>query len=405
MARESIQDASGAAGAPILSPNARTGGLRSLPAGSRAVCASVLVRSAFTSVLVGCGPRDRPRSLETDILITLAVSGLVLVTWAWRRRGKAFLPVAWRAKLLLIALGALSAALAMEICLRILGVQPPPVPQTADEDRLRIDDQVNALGLREDWDSPPPRQPGEVRVAMLGDSFVFGEAVARQQAMPVQLQSLLQQDRPEAKFRVFNLGKSDNDTAQEFARYRNLHPVLQDDVVILVGYLNDFARANPAYTLNDIYDAGGRPGFLSEHSRLVANLWSRVRRAIMQRRSVAWYRETTLDNMDQDFKPMAREILALKAWAEARNVKFVFVFFPWLYALDDYPLAAVHAHVAEFAQRNGIAFLDLLPVFRGQDADKLRVSEANEHPNAAAHAQAARAIATFVEPLILPTAQ
>lgn len=51
-----------------------------------------------------------------------------------------------------------------------------------------------------------------------------------------------------------------------------------------------------------------------------------------------------------------------------------------------------------FARRNGVDLLDLLDVFLHHGDEALRVSAANEHPNARAHRMAARAIAEFVLP-------
>lgn len=287
---------------------------------------------------------------------------------------------------------------AVELALRVAGAAPPEVPHAADDDRNRVPVHVNALGLREPWDSPPPRAPGVTRVAMLGDSFVFGEAVRREDAMPAVLQGALGARAPGRAFEVINLGVCDNDTAQEAARYRALQPALQPDVLVLVAYLNDFTRANPAYTLRDIYDAGGEAGFFSRHSYVVGHVYARARLRVMRRRSIAWYRSSALAGLDREFAPMGEEIVRLRDFAQARGARFVLVFFPWLYSLDAYPLEEVHAHLRAFARRNGIDLLDLLDVFRHHGDEALRVSAANEHPNARAHRMAAEAIAGFLLP-------
>lgn len=292
--------------------------------------------------------------------------------------------------------------LAVEAALRLAGTAPPEVPHPADDDRDRVPVRLNPLGLREDWDVVPPRRPGQTRVAMLGDSFVFGEGVRRDEAMPAALERALTARVPSRAFEVFNLGVCDNDTAQEAARYRALQPVLQPDVLVLVAYLNDFTRANPAYTLRDIYDADDEPGFLREHSYLVGGLYARMRLRVMRDRSVAWFRDSALTGLPQEFSRMGDEILRLRDFARSRGARFVMVFFPWLYRLDDYPLDAVHAHLRAFARQHDIDLLDLLDVFRGHGDTALRVSLANEHPNARAHRMAAEAIAAFLAPRLGP---
>lgn len=290
--------------------------------------------------------------------------------------------------------------LTVEFALRALGAAPSEVPQPADEDRRRVPVRLNTLGLREEWDVVPPRRADETRVVMLGDSFVFGEAVHREEAMPAVLERELTVQMPGRPFRVFNLGVCDNNTSQEAARYRALQPTLQPDVLVLVAYLNDFTRENPAYTLRDIYDAGGTPGFFSRHSYLVGNIYARLRLRVMRARSIAWYRSSTLANLDGEFAPMGEEILRLRDFARARGARFVLVFFPWLYSLDAYPLDEVHSHLRSFARHHDIDLLDLLDVFRHHGDEALRVSPANEHPNAQAHRMAAQAIARFLLPTL-----
>ncbi len=306
-------------------------------------------------------------------------------------------PTATLAQRARLALAATVLGLALvELGLRAVGAAPPAVPGLADDDRLRVTNRVNALGLREDWDAVPPRRPGELRVAVLGDSFVYGESVERDEALPAQLETALAAHRGGAPVRVFNLGVCDNGTAQEAARYRALQPALQPDVLVLVAYLNDFTRTNPAYALRDIYEPGVERSWAARHSYLVGHLAARWRLRRARERTIAWYRASVLAGMPAEFAPAGAEIVALRDFAEARGARFVVAFFPWLYDLDAYPLDALHAHLGAFARAHGIALVDLLEVFRGHGDEALRVSPANEHPNPRAHRMAAEAIARFL---------
>jgi len=349
----------------------------------------------------------RPPALTSDPRLWWAAGFLVLeaVLIAARARTDRGAEVragkpAFRTRAGLALLGVLLAFALAEVFLRVAGIPPPAVPSTADFDRERIPDVRNPLGLRESWSSVPPRVPGQVRVALLGDSFVYGEGVPREQAMPAALEAVLRRRHPGRSFAVFNLGVPDNDTRQEAARYRQLHDVLDADVLVLVVYLNDFTRANPAYTLHDIYGAGEERGFFSRSSWLFAHLWSRVRLFLMRERSIAWYRSSALADFGGEFVAMGRELLALRDFCESRGVRFTMAFFPWLYSLKDYPVPELHANIERFARVNHLPFLDLLPTFRGRDDEPLRVSRANEHPSALAHTMAAAALADFIDPYL-----
>lgn len=305
----------------------------------------------------------------------------------------------WRLRAALIVAGATLGLLLMELALRVADVPPPRVPELPDADRRREDVRANGLGLRERWEEVPTAQPRECRVAVLGDSFAYGESVAFADTLPQQLQQLLQAALPDQPVRVMNLGRPDNDTAKEVARYAALQPRLRANVLLLVAYVNDLDVPNPAYTLAEIYGAGGRPDWFDAHSRVVAHLRARLRLALMQRRTVAWYRSGITRSTAQSFETMAEHIRGLRADTRRDGVAFAMTLYPWLYQLDHYLLPEPHRWLGELARREQIPWVDLLPVFAGHAHETLRVSPANEHPNARGHRLAAEALAPMLTSL------
>ena len=305
----------------------------------------------------------------------------------------------WRLRAALLVAGATLGLLLMELALRIADVPPPRVPELPDADRRREDVRANGLGLRERWEDVPTAQPRECRVAVLGDSFAYGESVAFADTLPQQLQQLLQAALPDQPVRVMNLGRPDNDTAKEAARYAALQPRLRANVLLLVAYVNDLDVPNPAYTLAEIYGAGGRPDWFDAHSRVVAHLRARLRLALMQRRTVAWYRSGVTRSTAQSFETMAEHIRGLHADTQRDGVAFAMTLYPWLYQLDHYLLPEPHRWLGDLARREQIPWVDLLPVFAGHAHETLRVSPANEHPNARGHRLAAEALAPMLTSL------
>lgn len=298
----------------------------------------------------------------------------------------------WRLRAALLVAGTLLGLLLMELALRVAHVAPPRVPNPPDADRRREDVRPNHLGLRERWEEVPPVLPRQCRVAVLGDSFAYGESVAFADTLPQQLQRRLQAALADQPVLVMNLGRPDNDTAQEAARYAALQPQLHANVLLLVAYVNDLDVPNPAYTLADIYGAGGAPDWFDAHSRVVAHLRARLRLALMQRRTVAWYRSGVDRNTAQSFDTMARHIRGLRADAQRDGVAFAMTLYPWLYQLDQYLLPEAHRWLGDLARQEQIPWVDLLPVFAGRPHETLRVSPANEHPNALGHRLAAEAL-------------
>lgn len=287
-----------------------------------------------------------------------------------------------------------------ELMLCVTGALPPEPAVSPDVDRVAVENAINPLGLREPWETVPARQPGEVRVAFLGDSFTYGEGVEREENFAVGFEERANAALSDGSVRVFNLGVMDNDTAQEAERYRRLHEQLDADVLVLVAYLNDFTGGDPAYLLEDIYGVGYAPGLLARESRLVAHLNTTVRNRLVRRRAIAFYRSATVREarvLEEGGLAAMDEITALRDFAEERGVEFRLVLFPWLFELNRYPVQEFHRAFGAFAADASIPFLDLLTIYEGLDADELRVSPANEHPSAYAHGLAADALFEFLE--------
>ena len=306
--------------------------------------------------------------------------------------------MAHAAKRLAQALGLLFATFAVaEGTLRLIDLPPPPLV-APPHDVATVS--LNRLGLREPWDEPPARESGELRVVVLGDSFVFGEGLSRAESLPVRLEAELAQRFSGRRVRVFNLGFPGADVFEEARRYAPLHDALAPDLLLLVVYLNDLSPEMPARLLDELYGAGERGTWLERSSWVVGHIVSRVRRRSLRGEILAHYRDSTLRELPRLFPAIARQLIDLRHFVETDGVAFHLALFPWLVQLDDYPLDAVHAHVARFAEEEAFSFLDLVDVFRGGDGEALRVAPADEHPGAAAVALAAGALADFLQPAL-----
>lgn len=120
----------------------------------------------------------------------------------------------------------------------------------------------NSLGLR--GPELPPKAPGERRILMLGDSFVFGFGVAAAEAVPAVLEELLA-GRTTAPVRVGNagmFGTGPREWAYTLDRYRSS---FQPDAVIACTY----AGNDPGDTLNhplSVIDGWLVPGTLAHRA-------------------------------------------------------------------------------------------------------------------------------------------
>ncbi len=80
--------------------------------------------------------------------------------------------------------------------------------------REGVEIKTNSNGFRDTDFSGEPK-PGEFLIAVLGDSFVFGQGVPQTETMPVILQKILNKSSKDPRFRVWNLGVSGYNTEQE----------------------------------------------------------------------------------------------------------------------------------------------------------------------------------------------
>ena len=96
---------------------------------------------------------------------------------------------------------------------------------------------IGAHGLR--GLQPGPRTSGELRVAVLGGSSVFGWLVADDDTVPAALERELAHRRSERPVTVVNLGVEGYRFQQELELAERLVPELDPDVVVLLHGVND----------------------------------------------------------------------------------------------------------------------------------------------------------------------
>ena len=101
---------------------------------------------------------------------------------------------------------------------------------------------ISGQGLRDR--TVPPKAPGELRIAMIGDSFTMGHAAAEEDTIPRQLEARLQAAVPGRPVRVLNCGIGGGGPLQELGMLMKRALPLEPNLVILQLYLG-----------NDVQDA------------------------------------------------------------------------------------------------------------------------------------------------------
>lgn len=259
----------------------------------------------------------------------------------------------------------------------------------------------------------PPRGPDDPeRIAVIGDSFVFGEGVPERLTLPRQLEGLLS-----GRVQCVNGGQVGSNAEQqqpildalirEAGCRRVLWVLIPNDIPLTPAlaqrqtYINDFVLLRDRY-LNDerVRGWGGmRPRLLDVV--LTPFELSRIRQETLE-----WYLACASPKENADNLSLLQSLMT--AAAKRRDAEVVLVLYPLLEGLEqNYQLQPVHDTFRRLAREAQLPVLDLAPVFAGQNSSDLQVDAADHHPNGTAHGIAARAIIDWLRrerPAFLPEA-
>jgi hypothetical protein len=258
----------------------------------------------------------------------------------------------------------------------------------------------NSLGFRER--EIPPKAPGRYRIAVVGDSFTWGQGLVPEQRFSHLIEAALG-----PAYEVFNFGEPGNNMPDHLDVLAKALPI-RPDFVLLQLYINDFempemVRPRPQPLLPPAWDAE------LERSSLLYNLasrrWADLQPALGVSESYPHYmarnlRDPTAPNARRAYG-LLREFIER---ARTDGVPSGTVMFPAPDAMgahgSNYPFGYLHEGVAATCAAEQIRCLDLLPPFSTiADPHSMWVSPFDAHPNAMANQRAAEEILQQFGPL------
>ena len=251
---------------------------------------------------------------------------------------------------------------------------------------------VNSSGFRgREFSAVKPA--GLYRIAVVGDSFTFGNGVRQEDRY-----SDLLQARLPSHFEVLNFGTPGANTPEHRSLVEHLLPAIHPDFVLLQWYVNDMEDD----------DTVGRPTFrplmpvralhrwLNDASALytVANMkWAEAQVAFGMSTSYSEYLHHRLGDPNSHDSQLDRHLLLdLIARCRLAGIPLGIVLFPdTAGALGaDYPFAYLHERVLEICQTQNLTCLDLQHDFSlVKDHRRLWASRLDHHPSALANEIAA----------------
>lgn len=271
--------------------------------------------------------------------------------------------------------------------------------------------EINSLGLRDRADLTWEKPAGQRRVVCIGDSFTFGWGVAEPLTWVRLVEGTLNKQAGTDDVRLVNCGAVGTLYVDEYWwGLRDRFVRLAPDHVIVTLCLNDIALMPNTVALETPWPPMARQQPLALLSALAAVVnfqhrfdlsaehdWGQVLLDLPPTDGFYAAKAETPDMFWPSGNPQAA-LRAMRDWCRDRGVGLTLVVWPLFQNLSTdgpfpYPFRTLHRVVAEFCTAEGIAHLDLLPVFLGQRAEDLWVDPSDMHGNEVAHALAAPVVA------------
>ena len=252
---------------------------------------------------------------------------------------------------------------------------------------------INGSGFRERAFTAT-KAAGVYRIAVVGDSFTFGNGIAQ----PDRYSDLLQSRLPD-HFEVLNFGTPGANTPEHRTLLSHLLPDIHPDFVLLQWYVNDMEDD----------DSAGRPSFrrlmpirslhnwLNDASALytIANMqWAETQVALGMTTSYTEYLHRRLGDPNSADSQVDRGLLLqLIALCKRAGVPLGIVLFPDTAGADfgaGYPFAYLHERVLDICREQDLTCVDLRQDFsQVKDHRLLWANRLDHHPSALANEIAA----------------
>lgn len=315
-------------------------------------------------------------------------------------------------RLLLVGVSLVVGLVLAEVVVRISGTAPEVVAVRAGRFRLSPNPKIgyepvpnfehhgkldsfydyrgrsNSLGFR-DVEHPVAKQPGVLRILVLGDSVAAGQGVARfEDTFPPLLEENLRRGGLPAE--VLSFAVTGYNTQQEVETLADKGLAYEPDLVLLAYCLNDVKRS----------DGGVLPGLLERERRASGPLRHKVNPVLVRSAlyRLVWHRLAAPEPQPTPAivgNTVAESFDHLGRLAREHGFEVLVVVFPRFgNLLQEYRWAEQHELPAEGSRRNGFDHLDLVAAFQEcRRAAQGPLAHDRYHPTGRGHRCAARAVA------------
>jgi len=258
----------------------------------------------------------------------------------------------------------------------------------------------NSIGWR-DAEHTLEKPNGVFRILGLGDSYLWGQGVKREDICLNKLPGLLESSLDGTTIETINAGISAYNTVDQREQFVNKAVHYNPDLVILHFVLNDVEQqSNQQGPKVEFFASHASPGRPSDQLSELSCLWSWSRHRLLSYIQSEQYIRESINSLAADhpgWLACQGALADIKKTCARKGASFCVVVFPFYFRLDgDYPFQPVHTAIVEHCQSLGIDVLDLRDAYRDFSGPELWVHPTDEHPNEIAHEIAAQEISQFL---------
>jgi GDSL-like Lipase/Acylhydrolase family len=232
------------------------------------------------------------------------------------------------------------------------------------------------------------KAPGVKRILMLGDSVTLGWGVPFEKTTSKQLEALLNTSNRPQKYEVINTGVGNYNTQMEVQYFFNEGMKYSPDMVILNYFIND-AEEIPRYGGNFFNENLQSWVYFSGRLDTLLRLWGKGK---------GW--DTYYADLYRDDAPGWQQtrlsVTRLGNYCLSTGIPCLFVNYPELRKVKDYPFRHINVKLEALARSTGIEYFDLLPSVIDAAEETLWVTVPDPHPNALANTYFATALHAHV---------
>jgi hypothetical protein len=257
---------------------------------------------------------------------------------------------------------------------------------------------LNHLRFRE-GEFAMQKPPGIYRIAVLGDSFTFGQGISEEDRFSNRLEVALNDS--DRAFEVLNFGRRGAETVDQIRMLEDTVFSVEPDFILLQWYVNDVEGEDKSMrpAARPLIPSGELGKWLHRNSVLyfmVNEQWAALQIDLGWTATYTDYMHTRFGDPDGlDARAAASAFSKLIALCRERGVALGIVLFPHMrgIAMPTYPFDFLHERVLAQCRREGVDCLDLRAVMaHASRRGPLDVNRFDSHPNALANRIAAEEI-------------